>query len=155
MIQLGTKVEMENESGHSMNMSGMQDKGSVELHCRKMLMTQEHFVWNGEIGFYSHSAGNNAFRNISGSAADINLSLVAGFSALGLNAYPVVLSTRGSGVMHPDYPSFQRINYVVALVRIDGKGLLRGRTEDLPWDAAPRCLNGSGWMVGSTGDWWK
>ncbi len=131
---------------------GWEEKSAMEKATELLAALQEHFVWNGENRFFSYSAGQNAFKNKTGSSADINLSLVAGFSALGLNAYPVVLSTRGSGVMHPDYPSFQRINYVVALVRIDGKDYFADATEDLPLGMLPpRCLNGSGWMVGSTG----
>lgn len=111
------------------------DRRSALEKASELLATlQGHFVWNGVRDYFSYTAGAKAFKDKTGTAADINLSLVAGLTALGLDAYPVVLSTRGSGSMHPEYPNFEKMNYVVALVKIDGKEYFADATKDF----APR-----------------
>ncbi len=83
-----------------------------------------HFVshnikWNEEYRVYSSEGLEKAFQNKTGSTADLNLALVALLRKAGLNATPVLVSTRGHGEPYPDYPFVDQFNSVIALVRHD------------------------------------
>jgi len=91
-----------------------------------------------------------AFDAHRGSAADVNLLLIAALRDAGLPAHPVLLSTRNHGHVSQEYPLVDRFNYVVALVPLpDGHDLLVDATEPLlPCGVLPeRCLNGAGRLI--------
>ena len=85
-----------------------------------------------------------------GTAADVNLLLIAALRQAGLPAQPVLLSTRAHGHVSVSYPLLEQYNYVVALVPLpDKKELLLDATEPLlPAGVLPaRCLNQVGRLV--------
>jgi len=91
-----------------------------------------------------------AFDAHRGSAADVNLLLIAALRDAGLPAHPVLLSTRNHGQVNESLAMLDRFNYVVALVPLpDGHDLLVDATEPLlPCGVLPeRCLNRSGRLV--------
>lgn len=116
---------------------------------------QGHFSFNDQYGVSSQKAGKPAFNEGIGSVPDINLSLVAAYREAGLNAYPVLLSTRGHGIPHPVYPNFEDFNYVIAALLIGDQIYLTDATSGMPFGMLPtRCLNDKGWMASETkGDW--
>lgn len=116
---------------------------------------RSHFTWNEVYGVTSEVAGRNAYNQATGSAADINLSLVAAYRKAGLEANPVLISTRGHGIPHPIYPNYEDFNYVIAGVQIDGTTYLTDATSNRPFGELPlRCLNGKGWMASENGGKW-
>lgn len=84
-----------------------------------------------------------------GSSSDINLCLVGLLEKLGLESYPVILSTQSNGFVNLTHPSVTDFNYVIALVRLDGKDYLMDATESLSRiNQLPiRCLNEKGLIV--------
>ena len=85
-----------------------------------------------------------------GTAADVNLLLIAALRAAGLAAQPVLLSTRDHGRVSQAYPLLEKFNYVVALVPLaGGQDLLVDATDPaLPCGTLPaRCLNQIGRLV--------
>ena len=54
-----------------------------------------------------------------GNAANINLFLCSMLNEAGIQASPVLLSTRDHGKILKDYPFQQFINYVIVLAKID------------------------------------
>ena len=90
-----------------------------------------------------------------GTAADVNLLLIAALRQAGIEAVPLLLSTRAHGLVSQEYPLLEQFNYVVALVEQPGKpDLLLDATEPLlPAGLLPtRCLNKIGHTVPATGD---
>jgi hypothetical protein len=90
-----------------------------------------------------------------GTAADVNLLLIAALREAGLPAEPVLLSTRSHGAVSKEYALLEQFNYVVALVPLPGpKELLLDATEPLlPAGVLPtRCLNQAGHTVPDTGE---
>ncbi|MGI4762737.1 MAG: DUF3857 domain-containing protein [Janthinobacterium lividum] len=90
-----------------------------------------------------------------GTAADVNLLLIAALRQAGLATQPVLLSTRAHGRVSQEYPLLEQFNYVVALVEQPGQpDLLLDATEPLlPAGALPRrCLNRIGHTVPETGE---
>ncbi|GGG53163.1 DUF3857 domain-containing protein [Hymenobacter glacieicola] len=105
---------------------------------------------NGNNGVFSSGNIRRVYEQKSGSAADVNLLLIAALREAGLQANPVVLSTRSHGRMETNVPLMSRFNYVVAHVALpEGKELLVDATEELaPCGMLPyRCLNGVGRLV--------
>jgi hypothetical protein len=90
-----------------------------------------------------------------GTAADVNLLLVAALRQAGLRTLPVLLSTRTHGQVSQEYPLLEQFNYVVALVELPNqKELLLDATEPLlPAGVLPtRCLTQVGHTVPDTGE---
>jgi len=107
---------------------------------------QKSFKWNEHYGFGTDDGLANALAAHTGSAGDINLSLINALNAAGLNADAVLLSTRENGTVNTLYPVLTDFNYVVAKVDIDGKSYLLDATDPLlPFGVLPlRCLNDKG-----------
>ena len=85
-----------------------------------------------------------------GTAADVNLLLIAALRGAGLPAHPMLLSTRAHGRLNSSIPLLDRFNYVVALVPLAAdKDLLLDATDPLlPCGVLPeRCLNQQGRLV--------
>ncbi|WP_310397282.1 DUF3857 domain-containing protein [Hymenobacter sp.] len=85
-----------------------------------------------------------------GTAADVNLLLIAALRGAGLPAHPLLLSTRDHGRVNQTLPLLERFNYVVALVPLaGGQDLLVDATEPLlPCGTLPeRCLNQTGRLI--------
>ncbi|MDU0370406.1 transglutaminase domain-containing protein [Hymenobacter endophyticus] len=91
-----------------------------------------------------------------GNAAEVNLLLVAALRAAGLDAQPLLLSTRSNGRIQTELPVVSQFNYVVAHVLLpDNKELLLDATDaSLPPTLLPEnCLNGQGRLLGPAGRW--
>jgi hypothetical protein len=70
--------------------------------------------------FYIETTLKDAYKKHSGSVADINLLLIAMLRHEGINADPIILSTKDNGFTSEIYPLRQRFNYVVCGADIDG-----------------------------------
>lgn len=58
-----------------------------------------------------------------GGVAELNLLLVSMLRGAGLQADPVILSTRPHGIVSEEYPVFHQFNYVICQVNADGKNI--------------------------------
>ena len=114
------------------------------------------YVWNGTYGKYSEFGIKKAFDERKGNIGDINLSLVAAMRFAGLDAEPVILSTRANGLVVEIHPVLSEFNYVIAKVNIGEKVYLADATEKVyPFGMLPeRCLNGKGRVVGERKSYW-
>ncbi|MBS1663470.1 MAG: DUF3858 domain-containing protein [Bacteroidetes bacterium] len=88
------------------------------------------------------------------SIADINLLLTALCRHQGLDAAPVILSSRANGYAHDGYPLISEYNYVVTRVMLDGKQYLLDASKPyLGFGQLPElCYNGWGRAIDSTHD---
>ncbi|MBT9393998.1 DUF3857 domain-containing protein [Hymenobacter sp. NST-14] len=105
---------------------------------------------NGNNGVVAGSSIRRAYDQKSGSAADVNLLLIAALREAGFTANPVVLSTRGHGRLQTNVPLSSRFNYVLAHVALPGgKEMLVDATEELaPCGLLPyHCLNGTARLI--------
>jgi hypothetical protein len=91
-----------------------------------------------------------------GSTGDVNLLFASMLQKAGLDVDMVLLSTRDHGFIRQAYPMQRQFNYVVCLVRMDGKSILLDATEKyLPFDVLPsKCLNGQGLVISATNHGW-
>lgn len=91
-----------------------------------------------------------------GNSADINLLLIGLLRSAQINVTPVVLSTRGFGIIKRDYPFQHFLNYVIAEVDIDGKKYYVDATEPMLYfsDLPEKCTNVIGLRVKSNVEEW-
>ncbi|MEA5461827.1 transglutaminase domain-containing protein [Arcicella sp. LKC2W] len=116
----------------------------------------KNMTWNGNTSFFSSSNLKKAFETKTGNCADINLLLVVLLRELGLQADPVVLSTRDNGRVLDNYVLERKFNYVIAHTIVDGKPMLLDATEPMSkLGVLPiRCLNENGRLIQeNTADW--
>ncbi len=105
--------------------------------------------WNGTETKYAETTLKRAFDAHVGNAADLNLTLVTLLREAGLEAAPVILSTRDHGRVMAWQAQLAKFNYVVAAVRTGASWLLLDATDPTgkPGVLPLRCLNGEGWLV--------
>lgn len=118
---------------------------------------QQNMNWNGEMSKYTENTSlKNAFSKKQGSSAEINLMLTGLLQDLGINANPVILSTRDHGKVWKDFPLITRFNYVIAHVNIGGEDILLDATSQLlSFGMLPEhCLNGEGRIIAKRNSRW-
>ncbi|AMR27230.1 hypothetical protein A0257_09045 [Hymenobacter psoromatis] len=106
--------------------------------------------YDGTTGFVASGSLRKSYELHRGTAADINLLLIAALRQAGLPAEAVLLSTRSHGRVDQNFPLLQQFNYVIGMLPLaDGKELLLDATEPLlPCGVLPtRCLNQIGRLV--------
>jgi hypothetical protein len=81
----------------------------------------KNFTCDDHNNMYIRNGLSDVVHKHSGTVGDINLLLVAMLRKIGLSADPVVLTTRDQGFNLATYPVLERLNYVIARVRIGGK----------------------------------
>ncbi|MEC3879066.1 DUF3857 domain-containing protein [Parapedobacter sp. 10938] len=113
---------------------------------------QQHIRWNRYVGKYSELGVSKALERRVGNIGDINLTLIAGLLAAGLDAEAVILSTRDNGVVNDVHPVLSDFNYVVAKVNIgDAYYLLDASDPLLPFGLLPlHCINGKTRVISLT-----
>lgn len=83
--------------------------------------------WNGYFGVSAYNGTKDAYKEGQGNVADINLLLIAMLKTQGVNANPVLVSTRDNGV--PLYPTRKGFNYVVCMVESQDQYVLIDASE--------------------------
>jgi hypothetical protein len=89
-----------------------------EKMMRIFEFAKSKMVWNSIYGISTDEGVKDTYKNGSGNVADINLSLTGMFRYAGLNANPVLVSTKKNGI--PIFPTRNGFNYVISGVVIDG-----------------------------------
>jgi Domain of Unknown Function with PDB structure (DUF3857)/Transglutaminase-like superfamily/Domain of Unknown Function with PDB structure (DUF3858) len=79
-----------------------------------------HFTCNDYYDKYLKTTLRDVMKKNGGTVGDINLLLIAMLRRAGIQADPVVLSTREYGFNLATYPILQRLNYVIARLVVDG-----------------------------------
>ncbi len=111
--------------------------------------------WDGTRDLYADNL-KKVFEVKKGTAADINLALASMLTKAGLEVDMVLLSTRSHGFIRKQYPMEDQLDYVVCVVRLEGKPVFLDATEKyIPVGVLPeRCLNGEGLIVSSRNFGW-
>ena len=112
--------------------------------------------WNGYYNIGSRQNLNEHYEKKTANSGTLNLMLLALCNELGLEAYPLLLSTRDNGKMVEIYPILEQFNHTIAAVNISGQLLLfdlgnPNRPMGLPRKAS---LNGKAWLPSPTNPQW-
>lgn len=109
-----------------------------------------HYGWDEKYHIYASQSLNDFLKNKVGNSAEINLLLVAMLREVGIDANPVILSTRSNGKLNRYYPLIRKFNHVVVCVGLGESSMLMDASdpefspEVLPFE----CLNGEGLLIG-------
>lgn len=106
-------------------------------------------TWDEDFGVYTRNSLNKCFEQKKGSAAEMNLMLLALFKEAGIEASPALASTRDHGKPIQIYPILAQFNHVMVLAKIEGKSMLFDAGSPFRPANYPRisALNGSIWAV--------
>lgn len=104
------------------------DLSALEDRLQKVFnYLKNRMNWNGEYGYYPKRELALAYKEKTGSVAEINLMLVAMLRIAGLEANPVLISTRDNGLAY--FPNHSLFNYVIVCVNHDNKAILLDATD--------------------------
>lgn len=114
------------------------------------------FRWNGRNGYFPQKEYKEFITEKVGNSSNVNLFLTALLQSIGLEANPVIISTRDHGKINKSYPFSHYFNYVLSYVKTDNGYLLIDATDDLcPYDQLPfKCLNDVGLIVKEDSEEW-
>jgi Transglutaminase-like superfamily len=107
--------------------------------------------WNGYYGKYVNDGVRKAYKDQVGNSAEINLMLTSMLRYAGLNANPVLVSTRNNGV--PLFPTREGYNYVISCIEMpNGVILLDATSKYSSTNVLPfRVLNWKGRIIKKQG----
>ena len=107
-------------------MVGLEDDFEKAFAVEKLVKSK--VKWNGGYGKYAQKGIRSAYKDGEGNDADINLMLVSMLRSQGVNANPVLVSTRNNGI--PLFPTREGFNYVICSVQKGETYLLIDATEE-------------------------
>lgn len=88
---------------------------------------QNRMTWNKRNGIYTQNGVKKAFKEKTGNVADINLILIAMLRYAGIEANPILLSTRSNGYAY--FPTTSAYNYVIAGIEVPEKVIFLDATN--------------------------
>lgn len=137
------------ESNIDAILTGVSDP--MEKAARIFNYVKSNVKWNGYYSKYSSGGLKKAHKEHTGNAADINLMLTAMLRYAGLDANPVLVSTRKNGI--PLFPTREGYNYVISGIEVPNDIVLLDATSKY---SAPnvlpfRALNWQGRVIRESG----
>ena len=83
--------------------------------------------WNERNGYSCQLGVKKAYQDKTGNVADVNLMLISMLRYAGLDANPILISTRSNGIAL--YPSRSAFNYVIAGIEVENQIILLDATN--------------------------
>jgi len=139
----------ESMAGKIPELAGLSQKPDIEKFNAALDYVKMNFNWNVMNAKFASKSPKQFTGDKFGNSADINLFTVGLLRGLGIESYPVIISTRKHGRIPHDYPFNHFFNYVVILAKIDGNLILSDATEVMSLNdrIPPRCINDRGLIV--------
>ncbi len=102
-----------------------------------------NYNWDGFNSKYASKSPNKLLSDKTGNSADLNLLCIGLLKAVGIEAGPVILSTRNHGKIHYNYPFIHFFNYVAILANVEGKLVLSDATDVMAMNnrVPAKCIN--------------
>jgi hypothetical protein len=107
---------------------------------------RSNYKWNEKYGIQTDLGIKKCIKNGIGNVADINLLLANMLIRSRISAKPIIMKSRWSGKLNPEYPSLTEPDYIVVNVEIDGKNIILDATDkNIPYGQLPlRAINNVG-----------
>jgi len=111
------------------------------------------FSFDGTLTPLAKKSTKEFINSAKGNSAEINLFYTGLLKAAGLNANPVLISTRDNGKINQSYPFLEAFNYVMVLLTAEGKNYLLDATQSIYSfeEIPPVCLNETGLLITKDG----
>lgn len=121
--------------------------GNAEKVATVLDFVKSKVKWNDNYGKYTRSGVKKAYKEGKGNVAEINLMLTAMLRHIGLDANPILVSTRANGI--PLFPTREGYNYVISGVNLATGMVLLDATEaySTPGILPFRTLNWEGRLI--------
>jgi transglutaminase-like putative cysteine protease len=115
---------------------------------------RDNFSCTSHSGIYTDQSLKNVMKAKKGSVSEINLLLTAMLRYAGLQADPVILSTRSHGYALDFYPMSSSFNYVVTQLNADGRSIFLDATDARLGfgKLLPYCFNGNARVINLEGN---
>lgn len=141
--------------GNQLEKSGLTVQEKVEKAYQYI---RENIKWNNTHSIVvSEKVHENFKKNHTGNSAEVNLPLLVVLKRAGINAYPIVMSTRSNGLANPLSASINKLNHVMVYVDHENYKVVLDATSPhtIPGMLPDESLNLSGWVMLTryTGQW--
>lgn len=132
-----------------LNVEALSLKSEEERFNEVIRFVKASYNWNNRYGKYASKTISDLINDKYGTAADLNLFAIGLLRAVGIEAYPVIISTRSNGKIKIDYPFSHFFNYVIISAKVNGKIVPSDATEVLLPNnlIPPQCINDRGLVV--------
>jgi hypothetical protein len=125
----GTQIKKDNYYEEDIKTIKNSSKSMEEKAIDIFHLVQNRMTWNKFNGYLCNDGVKKAYQEKTGNASEINLMLVSMLKEIGLNASPVLISTRSNGISL--FPSRSAFNFVLASVTINDKITLFDATNKI------------------------
>lgn len=124
-------------------------ENETEKFNRIIDYVKSNYKWDGNYSLYTNKTVDKFISQKHGNVSELNLFTCGLLNANGIEAYPVLISTRKHGKIKIDYPFTHFFNYVIIMAKVDGNNLLCDATEIFsPNNRLPeRCINDKGLVI--------
>ncbi len=134
------------ESVAALNVSGDDNYALAEKYYTHL---NKKMKWNGNYGLLANNSLNELFTKGEASGSELNMMLLALLRQKGINAHPLLISTRQHGQMIQQYPIFDQFNHMLVYIEREGQDLMLDLSDShraIEY-IRPEALNGYGWLV--------
>ena len=134
----------------SLSLEGKSQEDQLAIITRYV---KKNYKWNEYDRMFTDKSPRKFQDEKAGNSACINLFLVSLLNAAGIEANPLLLSTRDHGAIRLNYPFLNAFNYVISAAKIDGKYYLGDATDiyNSIHNIPRQCLNNKGLLVKKEG----
>jgi len=117
---------------------------------------KKNYKYNGTHNKWASTKFNDFLKEKTGNSANINLLALGMLNGIGVNAKPVIISTRDHGKITGDFPFSSLFNNVVLVAELDGKPYILDATDGYCDNllAPADCYNGKGFLVEEGSETW-
>lgn len=138
------------------NIKELKDKTDSEKFDYVIEFVKNNYVWNNQNGIYATKSPSNLVIEKNGNDSDINLFTIGLLNAIGIESYPMLVSTRSNGKIKHDYPFLHFFDYVLILAKVDGKNVMSDATETLTHNTRipEKCINDAGLVIDKKNPLW-
>lgn len=119
--QFGKHLSLTNPFREDAKLLLTSDMSFEERVIAAFQLLKKELAWNGKYHLYSKEP-EKVIKAGNGNNVDLNFIFISILKDFGLEAYPVVLSRRSTGVLPFNFPSLQKLNtFVVAILNIENQ----------------------------------
>jgi hypothetical protein len=129
----------------------------IEISERLYKHIRTNYKWNRRFSMYPYPKLSNLEEEGEGNGTSLNLLLVSALRAAGVEAYPVLVSTRANGMAQNVFPTLKQFNHSIVRVALpEGKQILMDlAANNTPLGMLPiHDLNDLGMQIGENGPEW-
>ena len=137
----------------TLNIKGKEKEEAIKILSNYI---KSNYSWDYYLDKFARKKLSDVMKEKIGNSAELNLLLLALLKNAGINAKPILLSTRDHGTINKAYPFQQHLNYVIVLAETEEGSYLLDATESaLPFYELPsHCVNVDGLIVEKDSETW-